>query len=400
MINDIVELQDLSGKKIAFFAGTFDPFHQGHLAIIEATFKERHTDLVVVCVHSHNANKAPEDIRHRLAIAEIITKASQWSSQIVFCNPCFLHGIQNDTFLKIAKSLKNKGKEVWILAGIDSIKQKYYEPLKRFPHIIHRRPNCLGAVHRVFAGKFKELKIVASVSSVQIREALRSGNHGDYPKKAYGYILLNGLYDTVRFVVNIGGRSVQHYKFSLSIARAVAKTVKMVQEKCPHVSFRGKNGGLGGCMEAFTEAYDKLGIPCVTVLTPELDSFQYAPDISRYNKYKIVEPDTTARLANIIKHRHNRLLIVASGGSGTLEELSAAICENEWRIKWCSKIGIKPFRILVVGDEAIKQWQPIIQEIFKQLTDTHPSVEKFITYIPSEYVKNRFLDSEVESCLK
>ena len=203
-----------------------------------------------------------------------------------------------------------------------------------------------------------------------------------------------------RFVVNIGGRSDDHYKEARRIAVAVTDAVVKAQKKLgKKVQLIGKNGGLGGSMKAFGDEYKNQQIPWVPVLTKKLDKAAYAPKVARKNPRKKIEPNNTQRLDTIVRHKHNRVLVVTSGGSGTLEELTAAICEIEWRIKWPKEAQAEPFHILVAGDVAVKMWRPILQTVFQQLADTHPYVERHIAYFPSEYIKKGLFGQEIKNIL-
>jgi len=203
-----------------------------------------------------------------------------------------------------------------------------------------------------------------------------------------------------RFIVNIGGRSKDHYIETLKIAEVVADAVREAQNELGRkVELTGKNGGLTGSMKAFGKAYEKKGIPWIPVLTEKLDTPKYAPKIARKNPRKITADDNTQRLGTIVKHEDNKLLIVTSGGSGTLEEVAAAICEIEWRIKWSKETQADPFHILVAGDVAVKMWRPILQAVFLQLADTHPYVERRVIYFPCEYIKKGLLGQKIKTIL-
>jgi predicted Rossmann-fold nucleotide-binding protein len=199
-----------------------------------------------------------------------------------------------------------------------------------------------------------------------------------------------------QFVVNIGGRNAKHYGEARPIADVVAKAMLAAQRKSgPSSPFVGKNGGLTGSMEAFLEAWRDHGVTSVPVLTPELDTPEYAPPVARDNSRKLIKKDNTDRLAEIIKHPKNRVVIVTAGGTGTLEEICAVLCENEFRIKWSQQASGEPFPMLVAGDTAVTLWRPILQQVFRQLDDTHPLVERLTTFISTEYSEKGFLFDEL-----
>ena len=69
------EKKHLSGKKIGIFGGSFDPVHNGHLAIAEAAYREFHLDEVWFIPAGHSPNKderrmtSPEDRAQMAALA-------------------------------------------------------------------------------------------------------------------------------------------------------------------------------------------------------------------------------------------------------------------------------------------------------------------------------------------
>lgn len=200
------------------------------------------------------------------------------------------------------------------------------------------------------------------------------------------------------YIVNIGGRSESHYHESRELATVAIRAIQDAQETLgDSMRLLGKNGGLGGCMRAFGEAYEAQKIPWIPVLTEDLDTPEYAPEIARKNVRKTIEKNTTDRLTTIVKHPNNAFLLVTCGGSGTLEELASMICHNEWIIKWGHHAT--PVRILIIGDPAIQQWRPLLQQVFTQLADTHPNVEKQLSYLSTNYM-NLLYDEIVNVLVK
>ena len=183
----------IAGKRTAFFAGTFDPFHNGHLKFIEAVLHGK-TDTVVVCPHSHHTLKEPINIEDRIRIAEYTIGDSAFSNSIYVCHPSLLNGIQNDIFLAMVQDFQNAGREVFIMAGIDSV-LKYIQPdLKKIPHFIHLRDGEGEDTHCPLEGPVMFIPCVSSLSSTDIRESLLNGECRHLPERVIDYIYTKRLY--------------------------------------------------------------------------------------------------------------------------------------------------------------------------------------------------------------
>ncbi|MFA6400952.1 MAG: adenylyltransferase/cytidyltransferase family protein [Salinivirgaceae bacterium] len=120
-IETLDELLALPGKNIAFFGGSFDPPHFGHLDFIKKAISIKDLDYVIVCPHSLNPNKNVEQIQHRLRMMDLLFETAH-SKKIVILSPEVCHGIQNPIFIDdIFYLLKRKKKEVFVLIGCDSL---------------------------------------------------------------------------------------------------------------------------------------------------------------------------------------------------------------------------------------------------------------------------------------
>jgi len=121
VIETIDDLLALPGKNIAFFGGSFDPPHFGHLDFIKKAIVIKKLDQVVVCPHSLNPNKNVEQIQHRLRMMDLLFETTH-SKEIVILSPEVCHGIQNPIFIDdIFYLLKRRKKEVFVLIGCDSL---------------------------------------------------------------------------------------------------------------------------------------------------------------------------------------------------------------------------------------------------------------------------------------
>ena len=61
------------GKKIGYYIGSFDPFHKGHEAIVDAVLKRDLADFVLVCpVYGADAFKNRSDVKVRVEMLEAL----------------------------------------------------------------------------------------------------------------------------------------------------------------------------------------------------------------------------------------------------------------------------------------------------------------------------------------
>lgn len=190
------DLLALPGSKFAFFAGSFNPIHDGHVAVAEEALR-RFVDTVVFCAHSHNQQKELIPIYHRFEIIKKLLQSSNFKNRISLFDPCFCHGIENEQFIEIAEFLINSKRKVFILKGQDALAETEDYALRGFDHIIHNRGGSERCLHGIIAGKVIRFDSVSAMSSTEVRRNLAAGLKVHSCKQTNDYILENELYHSM-----------------------------------------------------------------------------------------------------------------------------------------------------------------------------------------------------------
>lgn len=188
MISKFSDLSTFSGKKLAFFAGTFDPIHHGHVKVIEFAL-EQYVNHVIVCVHSHNPEKTPIPIQERLKITERLLSKSSFHNQIFLCDVAFIHGIENDNFIQIARRLIKLDIKVFVLTGQDSLAGRSDYLLGDFPHLIHNRGETEMPLPNNFRAPVIRFENLSGMSSTKARKEISAGNKIHLCDDTHNYIL-------------------------------------------------------------------------------------------------------------------------------------------------------------------------------------------------------------------
>jgi cytidyltransferase-like protein len=160
--------------KLAFFAGSFDPIHHGHVKIIEFVL-EQYVDHVIICVHSHNSKKTPIPIQERLKIMRRVLSKSPFHNRIWLCKTALLHGIENTHFIKIAKQLMELNIKVFVLKGQDSLLDRSNYLLGDFPHLIHNRGGIEMPLPNSLRGPVIRFENLSDMSSTNVRKEIAAG---------------------------------------------------------------------------------------------------------------------------------------------------------------------------------------------------------------------------------
>ncbi len=189
--------------KTGLFFGSFNPIHNGHIAI--AGYMLQFTDLEEVwfVVSPHNplkeqAELAPDNHRQemvRLAIEEFQPQLSLCDIEMSMPRPSYTI----DTLKVLTK--KHPDREFSVLMGADSMDsiekwKRYSELLSNNRVIVYPR---LGSDMEAIRQKYN-VEIVNSpiieLSSTFIRSALGAGKRVDYfmPSRAYHYLIDNKIY--------------------------------------------------------------------------------------------------------------------------------------------------------------------------------------------------------------
>lgn len=199
-------------KKVGILGGTFNPVHNGHIALAKKALKEFRLKEVIFMptgTPPHKTTKGLATRKHRLNMLSLAVKHHNRLkiSKIELNRTGFSYAV--DTFGKLKKRAGAKT-ELYYIMGLDSINSilSWKKPLELFrlcKFIIATRP---GSKIRTFKRimkfppisinkeKIDLIELNMGVSSSDIREKAKKGrNIGRMvPKAVAEYILRNGLY--------------------------------------------------------------------------------------------------------------------------------------------------------------------------------------------------------------
>ena len=174
LITKFEDLVSLPGARLAFFAGSFNPIHCGHMKVAEFVLRE-YVDHVIIGVHSHNAKKNLIPIQERLELIIRLCSLSFFNSRICLIDPSFFNGIENRRFVDLARKLVNLGLEVFILKGQDTLISRTNYPLSEFPHLVHNRGGEERSLDGIVNAPIMRIKNISTMSSTKVRERLSAG---------------------------------------------------------------------------------------------------------------------------------------------------------------------------------------------------------------------------------
>ena len=176
-------------KKVGYFSGTFDPFHEGHLKVAQEVSK--YLDEIWIQPHNFNPKKTPENLIHRIKIIELSISNSP---------KCFLlhypaHLSQNKYKLMTNLEEKIKGVIISDVIGSDHLQKTINYGINRDVYCVTRHDiSQIKPIPRIFMIKSDPKSI--SASSANIREAIRVKHRHNLPlnEKVLAYIVQNQLY--------------------------------------------------------------------------------------------------------------------------------------------------------------------------------------------------------------
>jgi len=185
-------------RKIAFFGGSFNPIHNGHLKIISKILKDNIADkvLIVPC-GNHAFGKELLSGKERL---ELIRLAIGENSKLKISDIEINSKEKSYTANTLRKLKEQTDNEYYIVIGADNIGSldKWHDFLylkDNFEFIIFKRPDYpVDNMHKIKIKAIVELN--EQVSSSEIRDKLHKdlSIEGLVPKSVEEYIILNGLY--------------------------------------------------------------------------------------------------------------------------------------------------------------------------------------------------------------
>ena len=199
-------------KRIGIMGGTFNPIHNGHLALAKAAQKEFALDKIIFVPSGNPPHKELTEVidkqeRYQMVKMAIRGKRSYFVSRLELDRPGFSYAI--DTFKALKKKYGAKAKLFYIM-GLDSINEilSWKKPLELFKlceFIVGTRP---GTKIRTFrrlvkfpplqkeVDKIHLMELRENISASKIRERLKEGKSVKklLPKVVENYIKRKGLY--------------------------------------------------------------------------------------------------------------------------------------------------------------------------------------------------------------
>lgn len=180
--------------RIGVFVGSFDPVHNGHVAIMKYLVKEKIVDLVLVIPTGNYWNKQDlTDLKKRIEMLKLISDNNILIDQE--------HNFYEYTY-QILESLTNENNEnkYYLIMGIDNYEKihlwkNYQDILDRGIIVVNRDCHDIGNIddNIIFVNKD-----FGDVSSSKIRKRIRDNNYEDIngflDKKVLEYIIENDLY--------------------------------------------------------------------------------------------------------------------------------------------------------------------------------------------------------------
>jgi nicotinate-nucleotide adenylyltransferase len=190
-------------KRIGIMGGTFNPIHNGHLALAKAAQKQFALDEVLFIPAGnppHKAASAVIDKKDRLAMVKLaIKEKKKWSvSRLEVDRPGLSYAV--DTFRALRRKYGERVQLFYIM-GHDSLNdiRGWKKPLALFrlcELIVATRPGIKGRTIPAAADRIHWLKLRADISASEIRERLKAGQPVGrlVPKVIAAYIKAKGLY--------------------------------------------------------------------------------------------------------------------------------------------------------------------------------------------------------------
>lgn len=171
-----------SSHRLAFFGGTFDPLHNGHLMLIEETLRRKEIDSLLLCPAYQAPLRESQTLfsgHSRLEMVQAISrrnsKIQAFDHEIRSGKTCFTY----ETLLEVKKSFPQH--EISLLLGADQFNRlsfwKYLDLLVPMVHflIFNREGNSLAPPTCQSSVKYSVMENpIIDISSTEIRELLKN----------------------------------------------------------------------------------------------------------------------------------------------------------------------------------------------------------------------------------
>ncbi len=173
LVTEISQFYHMAPCKIGFLGGSFNPIHDGHIALAEHVL-ENFVDHVVICPHSLHPDKKGIliPIEHRMEMILILKDIARFSNRIHMIHPEFIHGTHGQPFVSLCRDLRSINIETSIICGTDCFSRSYYPDLCAMDHYVGIRvaDHCKEKIQKMITGKtvFFETPFPA-LSSTKVR---------------------------------------------------------------------------------------------------------------------------------------------------------------------------------------------------------------------------------------
>lgn len=202
-------MRDAQASKVAYFGGTFDPPHWGHLAIARRVLAARVADevwFVPVFAPPHKDGGVIASFEHRKNMLELLL---QGESGMQICEVEKSLGKTPSYTVDMLGELKRQYPryEFVLLIGGDSLEQlgswhRVEDLLQGYEILVYPRQNCdfATALRKLPGSKMKKISpldgVFCQVSSTEARKKLEKNQSADniIPQAVLHYIKENGLY--------------------------------------------------------------------------------------------------------------------------------------------------------------------------------------------------------------